>query len=470
MRLYFMSVCGTGMGNAALLMRQLGHEVLGCDRNIYPPMSDALQAAGIEILPDFDVERLQRLQPDLVVVGNVNTRGNPEIEWLLETRAIPYTSLPGLLHSHLLNRRRNIVVTGTHGKTTTTCMTAHLLRQHGQEPGWLLGGVPRDLPGGSELGRADAPFVIEGDEYDSAFFDKRSKFIHYAPNIVVLNHLEFDHADIFRDLADVQRTFSHLLRIVPQNGFILANGDDPNQAALVDAVSWCRVLKVGTEAANDLQIRGFSEDERGSRFQLVWRGTVWGRVQWKQWGLYNARNAAMACLSAGLALKPDDPFCAIEPEKLQGYQGVKRRQEVLFDNGTTTLLSDFGHHPTAIRQTLESLKQRYKGRPVVACFEARSNTACRKVLETDFAGAFVPADRVHFGAVFRAERYRDEDRIDLPAIATQLGPQAVAHGSNEAMGEALQQSLRDEPRQVVVFFSNGSFDGMIEQTVQAVAS
>src|SRR5690606_18604369 len=214
MQIYFMGICGTAMGNAALLARAAGHEVLGADTGVYPPMSTVLTEAGIELHEGYDAARLRRLAPDLVVIGNAMSRGNPEVEWLLDTRELRFVSLPALLHDTVLATRKNIVVCGTHGKTTTTALTAFLLRENGRDPGFLIGGVPLDPPTGNHLGAAADPFVIEGDEYDSAFFDKRSKFIHYAPHVAVLNNLEFDHADIFRDLADVQRTFSHLTRIV----------------------------------------------------------------------------------------------------------------------------------------------------------------------------------------------------------------------------------------------------------------
>ncbi|MEJ1973896.1 MAG: Mur ligase domain-containing protein [Lacunisphaera sp.] len=240
MKIYFMGICGTAMGNAALLARAAGHEVLGADAGVYPPMSTVLASAGIALHEGYDPARLEKLQPDLVVIGNAMSRGNPEVEWLLDTRALAFTSLPALLADFVLKGRRNIVVAGTHGKTTTTALTAFLLRENGRDPGFLIGGVPQDPPAGSHLGAAADPFVIEGDEYDSAFFDKRSKFIHYAPRIAVLNNLEFDHADIFRDLADVQRTFLHLARIVPRNGWIVLNGDDDNLRAL-GAFPWTRV-------------------------------------------------------------------------------------------------------------------------------------------------------------------------------------------------------------------------------------
>lgn len=453
-----MSICGTGMGNAALLLREAGHTVFGADQQVYPPMSDMLQAAGIDILPGYDAGRLRQLAPDLVVVGNVNTRGNPEVEWLLESRAIPYTSLPAALAAQVLARRDNIVVAGTHGKTTTTCLAACLLRANGRDPGYFVGGSPRDLPGGARLGAAADPFVIEGDEYDSAFFDKRAKFIHYLPRLLVLNNLEYDHADIFRDLADVQRSFQHLLRLVPRDGAVLVNGDDPNLRPLL-GFDWAPVYRVGAGEDADLRIADFAESAAGAAFRLIWRGRLWAEVNWRQWGLYNARNAAIAALAAGLALDRHDPT-GLDLRTLAEFKGVRRRQERFAEVGGTTLMLDFAHHPTAIRQTIESLRARFPGRRITVCFEARSNTACRKVLETDFEAAFAAADRIHLGAVFRAERYSDADRIDLAGIARRIGPRATAHGDNATLEQAVAAELGAGQPTVACFFSNGSFDGI----------
>ena len=305
MKLYFMGICGTAMGNAALLARSAGHEVVGSDAGVYPPMSTVLQEAGIAVHEGYDPGRLQKIAPDLVVIGNALSRGHPEIEWLWESRAFACVSLPGFLADHVLKGRKNIVIAGTHGKTTTTAMTAFLLRENECDPGFLIGGVPNDPPVGNHLGTPDDPFVIEGDEYDSAFFDKRSKFIHYAPSIAVINNLEFDHADIFRDLADVQRTFRHLTRIVPRNGWIVLNGDDANLKTLVP-MPWTRVLKVGVDAGNDVRISNFNEDADGATFTLLWRNNVWAKIKWSQPGLFNARNAAMAAIAAQLSLLPLD--------------------------------------------------------------------------------------------------------------------------------------------------------------------
>ena len=487
MKIYFMGICGTPMGNAAVLARAAGHEVLGADSGVYPPMSTVLATAGIQLHEGYDPIRLQRLAPDLVVIGNAMSRGNPEVEWLLDTRIVAFTSLPALLHDFVLRTRRNIVVCGTHGKTTTTALTAYLLRAAQRDPGFLIGGVPQDPPVGAHLGSAADPFVIEGDEYDSAFFDKRSKFIHYAPRIAVLNNLEFDHADIFRDLADVQRTFTHLVRIVPHNGCIVMNGDDPNLRAL-GPMPWTRVVRVGTDATCDTQIADFAETPAGSTFTLLWRGQRWAEVSWSSPGLYNARNAAMAATAAGLALAPargaaaasNSPFApigdapiALALESLARFRGVKRRQEILLQRPDLTIIEDFGHHPTALAETMQSFRARYPGTTLIAAFEPRSNTARTKALQPAFVSALARADEVYLGAVNRAEKLAADERFDPSTVAQQLAAQGVAahHApTNAALLQTLVANVTRKPQnrsRLVVFFTNGSFDGIIPQFVAA---
>ena len=471
MKLYFMGICGTAMGNAALLARSAGHEVLGADAGIYPPMSNVLAAAGITLLEGYDPVRLEKLAPDLVVIGNAMSRGNPEVEWLLDTRAIAFTSLPALLHDSVLAARRNIVVAGTHGKTTTTALTAYLLRANGRDPGFLIGGVPVDPPVGNHLGAAADPFVIEGDEYDSAFFDKRSKFIHYAPHIAVMNNLEFDHADIFRDLADVQRTFLHLARIVPRNGWIVLNGDDDNLRAL-GPLRWTRVVRVGTGPENDLRIADFAESPAGATFQLVWQGAPWAEVTWTQPGIFNARNAAMAAMAAGLALFPGDPV-RLQLDALGRFRGVKRRQELLVDTPALKVIEDFGHHPTALAETLQSFRARYPGHLIHAAFEPRSNTSRTKVMQSAFMRALALADEVYLGAVARADKLPDSERFDVEAVIQHLATQGVDaytapnHAALLGVLRANTGKIADRP-QLVVFFTNGSFDGIIQEFVAAV--
>jgi len=471
MKIYFMGICGTAMGQAALLARAAGHEVLGADAGVYPPMSTVLASAGIALHEGYDPARLEKLQPDLVVIGNAMSRGNPEVEWLLDTRAITFTSLPALLADFVLKGRKNIVIAGTHGKTTTTALTAFLLRENGRDPGFLIGGVPQDPPVGSHLGAAADPFVIEGDEYDSAFFDKRSKFIHYAPHIAVLNNLEFDHADIFRDLADVQRTFLHLARIVPRNGWIVLNGDDANLPGL-GAFPWTRVVKVGTGEANDVRITNFSEGPAGVGFTLAWRGEDPVNVKWTQPGLFNARNAAMAAVAAALALYPDDPT-QLKLEALARFRGVKRRQELLVDTPQLKVIEDFGHHPTALAETLTSLRSRHPGLVISAGFEPRSNTARTKVLQAGFTRALAFADEVYIGAVSRADKLKEEERFDVEAVLQHLETQGVhahtAATNAELLGKLSTNTQAAKEPQLVVFFTNGSFDGIIGKFVKECA-
>jgi UDP-N-acetylmuramate: L-alanyl-gamma-D-glutamyl-meso-diaminopimelate ligase len=464
MKIYFMGICGTAMGNAALLARACGHDVAGADSNIYPPMSTVLMDAGIRAHEGYDPARLQSLGPDLVVIGNAMMRGNPEIEWLLDTRAIPITSLPAMLHDQVLCRRRNVVISGTHGKTTTTAIAAHLLCGNGRDPGYLIGGVPQDPPTGSHLGSAADPFVIEGDEYDSAFFDKRSKFIHYSPFVAVFNNLEFDHADIFRDLADVQRTFVHFSRIIPRNGYAVLNGDDSN-LRILGPMPWTRVVRVGMDEGNDTRIVDFSETAAGSSFALLWRGAPWGTVKWSLPGAYNARNAAMAATAAGLAVEGERPT-GLSLGPLERFRGVRRRQEVLVSGSQLTIVEDFGHHPTAIAETLRSFRTRFPGAMLTAVFEPRSNTARVKTLQAGFERALSEADEVYVGPVNRAGALSAEERFDPEAVAENLEAQGI-HArhfpSNGELHDALAAETlprRGQPR-VVIFFSNGSFDGII---------
>jgi UDP-N-acetylmuramate: L-alanyl-gamma-D-glutamyl-meso-diaminopimelate ligase len=480
MKIYFMGICGTAMGNAALLARAAGHVVSGADTGVYPPMSTVLADAGITLHEGYDPSRLERLAPDLVVIGNAMSRGNPEVEWLLDTRALPFTSLPALLHDTVLKHRKNIVVCGTHGKTTTTALAAFLLRENGRDPGFLIGGVPLDPPVGNHLGTASDPFVIEGDEYDSAFFDKRSKFIHYAPHVAVLNNLEFDHADIFRDLADVQRTFSHLCRIVPRNGHIVLNGDDDNLRAL-GPLPWTRVTRVGTGEGNDVRITNFAEGPEGVNFTLTWGGRVWGEVRWSVPGIFNARNATMAATACALATgglpAPGElPSLALAP--LARFRGVKRRQEVLLASPKLTVIEDFGHHPTALAETLVSLANRYPGAFLTAVFEPRSNTARTKTLQAGFMRALAHADEVFLGAVNRADKLSEAERFDSEAVVQHLESQGV-HADTAATNAEVLIKLREATlvsegalavkSRVVVFFSNGSFDGIIAKYAAAAA-
>jgi len=463
MRLFFIGICGTAMGNVAAVMRQAGHDVAGSDQGVYPPMSDILSNSGVALFSGFDVEAMISFNPDLVVVGNAVTRGNPQVEYLLEQKRFQYTSLPALIGEHLLGGRKRVVVSGTHGKTTTTSICAWLMQQAEADPGWLIGGVPHSLQSGAFLGGEQAPFVIEGDEYDSAFFDKRSKFIHYRPDVLIINNIEFDHADIFRDLSDVKRTFDHLIRTVPANGLILANGDDPAVRELLP-VKWTRTLWVGVEEGNDIRITDFEEDVAGSRFNIIYDGkTV--PVSWGLKGLYNARNAPMALLASSECVYGHTHLAAGR-WVLDGFRGVKRRQDVLFKGKGLTVIEDFGHHPTAIANCIASMRNCYPDAKLHAVFEPRSNTSATNVLEKDFEASLSQADAIWLAPVHRAEIYDPSRRMDTAAMAERLvglGREAFACGTKEELFDALLgKNKESEKEEIVLLFTNGSFGAPLQ--------
>ena len=461
MKIYFIGICGTATGNVAILMKKLGHEVLGSDRGMYEPMKSALASTGVAAREGWEPGRIGDFSPDLVVVGNAVSRMNPELEYVLARPELAYTSLPALVGERLIDPRPSLVVSGTHGKTTTTAIAAFLLKSAGANPGWLIGGIPADLPeGGSNLGGPSSPFVIEGDEYDSAFFDKRSKFIHYRPRVLAVNNLEFDHADIFRDLFDVKRTFTHVRRIVSPLGAIVENGDDENIASL-EPTPWVRRLKVGFGVGCDVRISGFAQSGESSSFRLSGFG-VEKSVEWPLAGEFNARNAAMAIVGASLAGGFANPL-AVPADCLSNFRGVRRRQEILLASAQVVAVEDFGHHPTAIALTVGSLRKKYPQFKIWACFEPRSNTAKRNVMQDSFARALASADRAFIGSA-DVSKVAPELRVDTSAMAA-LDPSKIrAFESNPALLESLESAVRAETaaggKVLCAFFSNGSFDGI----------
>ena len=476
MRIYFLGIGGSAMGNAAILLKKLGHNVIGSDGNIYPPMSDILENADLEIYHGFDGTRLQKLMPELVVVGNVISRGNDELEWLLNTKSCPMISLPQLLNDFLLKEKDTVIITGTHGKTTTATIAAYLLEANTVDPSWFIGGVPKSLANGAHLGEGNN-FVIEGDEYDSAFFDKRSKFIHYNPYIVSINNLEMDHADIFRDLADIQKSFSHLIRLIPQRGYLIVNGDDANVLQLLDKC-YCSLLKVGIGKGNDLVIDDFKEGTWGSSFKLYFKGKFWTEVEWSLNGLYNARNAAIASLSAGIAINPKNPL-SINLTALKAFEGVKRRQEKLFENNELSVYEDFAHHPSAISGVLESKRRIFPQHKIIACFEPRSNTSKSLLFQSEFTEALSKADAVLIGAINKKKEALNGGYLDRLKMVQEIqgfkgNCTAEFFEENDQLHLYLDQFLKDREQNrkpvVVVFFTNGSFDGIMKKLVNDLTS
>lgn len=454
------------MGNAAILLCQQGYTVIGSDKNVYPPMSNALKEAGITFYESYDPRRLEKLSPDLVIIGNVIARGNIEMEWLLDKRHFPYTSLPAFLSEHILRHRHNIVITGTHGKTTTTSLTAYLLKANGFDPGYFIGGVPFDFPSGSFLGKSNNPFVIEGDEYDTAFFDKRSKFIHYQPNTLVINNLEFDHNDIFRDLEDVRRSFNHLLRIVPQSGQVILNADDPETCSL-EFIAGYDIWDIGIKKEARVRISDFYESITGASFNLFLEDKLWSKVNWDLSGLYNSRNAAMAATAAAIAVYPDNPT-RLSLTALSTFQGVRNRQQCIFKNDAITVIKDFAHHPSAIASTLKALKQRYPKHLLTAVFEPRSNTARSSFFQNAFIISFQAADNVLLAPVYQGESLSKKRCLNTNSLAETLCMQGTPAIAFTDMGSLFHHlcseiNLTDNISQLVVFLSNGHFDGIIDK-------
>src|ERR1700726_1041356 len=372
-KFHFIGICGTAMASVAAALQERGFKVTGSDENIYPPMSSFLQEKGIALKEGYRAENIPP-DADVVVIGNAMKRGNPEVEAVLN-RKLFYLSLPEVLKNYFLRGKHNLVVTGTHGKTTTTALLAWIMEKAGRKPGYLIGGIPKNLGQGARLNDSKY-FVIEGDEYDSAFFDKRSKFIHYLPELLILNNIEFDHADIFNNLDEIKLSFRRLLNIVPQNGMALLNGDDRN---CVEVAKDClaQMLEVGFSKNCAQRIRDAAYSPKGSRFKLG--GDTY---QVPLVGEFNVRNAAMAATAARFY---DVPKAKID-NALKSFAGIARRQEVRGEARGVKVIDDFGHHPTAIAQTLQALRHRYQGQRVWAIFEPRSNTARRAVFQNDFPG------------------------------------------------------------------------------------
>jgi UDP-N-acetylmuramate: L-alanyl-gamma-D-glutamyl-meso-diaminopimelate ligase len=448
---HFLGICGTAMGSVAAALRERGFGVAGSDENVYPPMSIFLAEKGVALKEGYRAENIPD-NADVVVIGNAMKRGNPEVEAVLN-RKLFYLSLPEVLKNYFLRGRHNLVVTGTHGKTTTTAMLAWIMETAGLNSGFLIGGIPKNLGQGARLNDSKF-FVIEGDEYDTAFFDKRSKFIHYLPELVVVNNIEFDHADIFDNIDEIKLSFRRLLNIVPQNGMVLLNGDDPN---CVDVAKNClaQMIEIGFSKNCAQRICDVSYSSKGSRFKL---GDDTFEIA--LFGEFNVHNAAMAATAARFY---DIPKAKIDIA-LKSFSGVARRQEVRGEVRGVKVIDDFGHHPTAIAQTLQSLHSRYPGQRIWAVFEPRSNTTRRAVFQDELPEAFKFAAGVFISQVARLEQIPKTERLNPEAVIEAIartGRQAFYEPDADAIVERIAPML--QPKDIVAVFSNGGFDNIHEK-------
>ncbi|MBT3016551.1 MAG: UDP-N-acetylmuramate:L-alanyl-gamma-D-glutamyl-meso-diaminopimelate ligase [Candidatus Thiodiazotropha endolucinida] len=452
MHIHILGICGTFMGGIALLARALGHRVSGSDANVYPPMSTQLEQAGIDLMEGFEADHLQPA-PDMVVVGNAMTRGNPAVEAMLN-RGLPYTSGPQWLAEHVLQGRWVLAVAGTHGKTSTASLLAWILEQAGLQPGFLIGGVPENFGLSARLG--DSPFfVVEADEYDTAFFDKRSKFVHYRPRTLIMNNLEFDHADIFDDLAMIQRQFHHLVRTVPAEGLIISPLNDGNISDVLDMGVWTPLEFFDPEIEAGWHAEHTTAD--GHSFDVVCEGEMQGRVSWELIGNHNVANALAALAAArhtGVR-----PGAAIEA--FSGFKNVKRRMELCGEVNGVRVYDDFAHHPTAIETTLDGLRKQVGDARIIALLEPRSNTMKRGVHADRLADALRTADQV---MMFMP----DDLQWDAAAALASLGDRAELFSDTASMVSLAVEMAR--PGDHILVMSNGGFEAIHQRLLDALKS
>ena len=448
MHIHILGICGTFMGGVALLARSAGHRVTGCDANVYPPMSTFLADRRINVFSGYDEKNLAH-KPDLVVIGNAIGRGNPEAEAVLE-RKLRYCSLPELLKEFFIRGKRSLVVAGTHGKTTTTSLLTWVFEHAGLNPGYLIGGIPNNLTQGARFTGSEW-FIIEGDEYDTAFFDKRSKFVHYLPEVAIVNNLELDHADIFENVASVQTAFRRLMILVPRNGLILANGDDANLRPLLD-VKHAPVRRYGLGEGNESRATNLDLAPDASSFSI---GE--SRFRIPLIGELNVRNA--------LAVASCARHCGLTDAQIQAgfetFQGVKRRMEVRGVRGGVTVVDDFAHHPTAIRETLKALRVRFPGQRLWAIFEPRTNSTRRNVFQQDLAVSFGDADQVVVAPVANPELVPSDIRLDPERLTRELnasGGRAVFLPDVDSIVTHVTGAAKSG--EVVCVFTNGGFGGI----------
>lgn len=446
MHVHILGICGTFMGGIAAIAKAAGHHVTGSDRNVYPPMSTQLAALGIDVVEGFDAAQLTP-RPDVAVIGNVMTRGQPVVEAVLDL-GIPYSSGPEWLSREVLGDRWVLAVSGTHGKTTTTSLLAWILEYAGLDPGFLIGGVADNFGTSARLGSTPF-FVIEADEYDTAFFDKRAKFVHYRPRTLVLNNLEFDHADIYPDLAAIQRQFHHLIRTVPGSGRIIHNASDPHLAATLAMGSWTPLEGFVREGSGPAGTHwsARASDPIDPHFEVLEAGTSRAQVRWSMLGGHNVENALAAIAAARHAGVPID----VAARALAEFRGIKRRMELRGEVGGIRVYDDFAHHPTAIATTIEGLRRKVGAQRIVAVLEPRSNTMKLGVHRTTLGPSLAGADRVVL--------YAPGDLgWDVTELVSELAPRAQLSRDVDTLADDLAASL--QPGDHVLIMSNGGFGGL----------
>jgi UDP-N-acetylmuramate: L-alanyl-gamma-D-glutamyl-meso-diaminopimelate ligase len=461
--IHLIGICGTAMASLAGMLQQRGFRVTGSDTASYPPMSEFLLGLGIPVLQPFDARHLNP-RPGLVVVGNAISRGNVELEYVLNER-IPFCSLPQILHDEFLRGKEVLVVAGTHGKTTTTSMLAWIFHTAGQRPSFLIGGIAENFGSSFGLGQG-RHFILEGDEYDTAFFDKGPKFLHYFPDAAILTSVEFDHADIYKDLEAVETAFQRLVNLVPQRGRIVAfDTGESLQRCLARA--FCPVERYGRAAQSEWRVTNVSLEPSRTTWSVMRKGETWADLEFALGGEYNVWNAtAAAAIAAHYEISKEEIAAA-----LKTFKSVKRRLEVRAQVNGITIIDDFAHHPTAIAGTLTALRSRYPGARIWAILEPRSNTLRRNVLQHELAQSLALADEVVVANVFKSDAIPPAARLDLAALAAQVqkyGRRARIVPEVDGIVQLVAPEMR--PGDVVAILSNGGFGGIYEKLPQRLQS
>ena len=463
MHVHLIAICGVGMAPLAVMLKKTGHRVTGSDAGVFPPMSDVLAQAGIDVLPGFSEQRIAELRPDLVIVGNACTKQNPEA-MAVERMRLRRMSFPQALAEFFLEGHCSLVVAGTHGKTTTTGMLATALEAAGEKPGYLIGGLIRDLGEFARPGSGRA-FVVEGDEYDSAYFDKRPKFIHYQPAAAIVTSVEFDHADIYRDLDAVRAAFRSLVDLLPSDGPLVACGDHEDVRTLLARVR--KPISYGTGSHNDWQALRRRTEAMGVCFEAVYRGKREAAVTLGLFGEMNVLNAlAVYALCRDLGVDEKGVLSG-----LAGYRGAARRQELVGESFGVTIIDDFAHHPTAVEKTIAAVRERFPGRPIRAVFEPRSNTSRRAVFQQQYADALSCADAVALSAVYGKQNdpLKPEEMLSTERLIEDLRTRGVNAWSADGPDSILPR-LADEvrPGDVVLCMSNGSFGNLPRRLLESL--
>jgi UDP-N-acetylmuramate: L-alanyl-gamma-D-glutamyl-meso-diaminopimelate ligase len=464
--IHMIAICGTAMGALAGMLIERGYSVTGSDEGIYPPMCDYLRALGIDIMPGFKSENLD-VNPDLVIVGNTVKRINPEAQAVVE-RGIPYMHLPQAIREFFIRDRHSVVIAGTHGKTTTTSLTTWVFETAGRNPGFLVGGVMKNFNSNAKAGAGDY-FIIEGDEYDSAYFDKVPKCWHYLPQTAAITSVEFDHGDIYRDIDHVKEAFGKFASIIPVDGLLIACADFPHVFDVIKQAS-CRVLTYGFNENADIQIRDLVLNEKGGKFRIVMPDEIAYEFHTPMWGRHNASNAVVAAITG---LHHGIPQHQIQ-EAFNTFTGIKRRQEVIYDKHDILIIDDFAHHPTKVRETVKAVRSRFPQRRVISVFEPRTNTSRRKFFQDLYPESFQGSDLVIVAGVFNTQQLQQNepdnimDPVKLVADINNQAVNAVYIPNTDRIVSHLGDTV--QPGDVILIMSNGGFDGIYKKLPDVINS